>query len=153
MCQGRYLLGTQGLLVNANIVNKAGEERAGGVILPDTDVQTTGGSCQVALRVFGHHDTVNTGRSLRTVPHQTYAVPLPICDDCLSQQCSGTSAGPFRNVRAMVFRKVPLVFDNRSLFQVVVFSEIQSTDGIFTRDITSRKLPDYQPKFQRICLL
>ena len=47
-------------VVDTNVVNQAGPERAGGVILPGTDVQTTGGSCQVALRVFSRRDAINT---------------------------------------------------------------------------------------------
>jgi hypothetical protein len=38
--------------VNANIVDQAGEEGAGGVILPDADVQTAAGSFQGTLASF-----------------------------------------------------------------------------------------------------
>ncbi len=70
-------------VVDANVVDQAGEEGASGVILSNADVQTTGVIFQTCLCIFGHGDTINSKRPMRTVPHQTNEMPCSIGDDSL----------------------------------------------------------------------
>ena len=54
-------------VVDANVVDKAGEEGACGVILSNADVWTAGGTFQAALAIFGRYDVIDIVATISSI--------------------------------------------------------------------------------------
>ena len=77
------LLWTHGAVVDADIVDQAGEEGAGGHKLVGANVQAAIRTFQAILRVFGDLDVIHIQNPVSPVPYEADAVPMAVGDNGL----------------------------------------------------------------------
>ena len=73
-------------VVDADVVDQAGEETLGGLIGSAANVETSMASLQAVLLILGHKRVVHIEAAADTIPHKSYSMPDIICDDSIRNE-------------------------------------------------------------------